>query len=329
MKPKTTNLKYLIFTFLFAFSCHGQKQESSSEVEIIFFSADQGKSWQNRSKGLSPTAGIGLGGISASGDTLALFSKDKGLYLFHQASESWENIPTDKELLRQNPSAVLFFSRKLFVATQTNGVYQTNNLGKTWSQVNAGLESLTIRKFVVFNDQLFAGTNSGVYAFDSQTESWSKEIGSPTLQVNGFAVLDNTLYIGTNQGIFSRIKTQTGWNSVLEGISLHNVSTDQKKLFAETYNELLISPDFGQTWQSAQTGLPPTLYTFNVINHQNSTYAAQWDGVYRWNNATHSWNPASAGIPAGLAIHNLLSYNKWLVANGNPRELRPGMTLDK
>ena len=116
---------------------------------------------------------------------------------------------------------------------------------------------------------------------------------------------------------------------MLDGYSLHNVSSDDKYIYAMTYNELLSSKDNGDNWKSVQRGLPKELYTFDIINNKNLVFAGQWDGVYRKDSENDIWQSYSNGLPSDLAITNIKSYINFIVVSGNERGLRKGMTTDK
>ncbi len=149
------------------------------------------------------------------------------------------------------------------------------------------------------------------------------------MQVNGITALDGSIFIGTNQGIFTNAEDQKNWKPILANRSIHNISSDNKVIYAMVYNELLSSVDKGQTWRNIQQGLPADLYTFNVIKNGNFLFAGQWDGVYRKDNALDTWKSYSKGLPEKFAITNMKLFNGIIVVTGNERKLKTGMSTSK
>lgn len=296
---------------------------------IVYFSADNGLTWKNKSTGLPATTRIGLGGIAVSENRLALLSKDSGLYFFNTREDRWTNIPTDRQLIENNPGALLFYKGRIYAGTQFGGIFYSENEGRGWTKLNTGLDNLTIRKLTEIDHKLYAATNSGLYSYNDLRNQWVLEYGNSTLQVNGIAVFDGSIYIAANQGAFSSPIGKKDWKKIFSNGALHNISSDDKALYAMVYNELFSSFDKGNSWQNIQKGLPAELYTFNVIRSSNTLLAGQWDGVYRMDKESGNWKFSSAGLPDRLAIQNMISYNGTIVVSGSERKLRAGMTTGK
>ncbi len=341
------NLTLIIF-FAVLSSCNGHTKHKYEKVSkgdsisttvikspiettdgIVYFSVNNGLTWENKSNGLPDSINLGLGAIAVSDKSLGIATKEKGIYLFDFRRDLWVNIPTDKQIIESNLGALAFFKDKIYVGTQKSGVFSSADRGNHWTNINAGLTNITIRKLIQVEDKLYAGTDAGLYSYNEFDNKWKLEYGNSTMQVNGITEFDGSIYIGTNQGAFSTPNGQKEWKQVLANRTLHNISSDENTIYAMVYNELLSSTDKGQSWQNIQNGLPAKLYTFNVIKNGNSVFAGQWDGVYRKDNANEIWESYSNGLPKNLAITNMKLYNGIIVVSGNERGLKKGMNTDK
>ncbi len=296
---------------------------------IVYFSKDNGRTWENKSRGLPEKIKIGLGGIAASATLLGLATKEQGIYIFDFKDSIWVHIPTDEQIIKNNIGALVFYKNEIYIGTQFGGVFFSNNQGKTWVSKNSGLGNLTIRRFAEIDNRLFVGTNGGLYSFDEPLNKWELEFGQNALQVNGITEFEGNIYIATNQGVFKTEKEFKNWKQVLFDSSVHNISSDSKTIYAMTYNELLSSTDKGVSWQNIQNGLPKELYTFNVIENENVVFAGQWDGVYRKDGSSGEWKLSSNGLPNKFAITNIKAFNGLLVSAGSERKLKTGMTTEK
>lgn len=295
---------------------------------IIYLSTDQGLSWENKSTGLPDTISIGLGGIAVSDDGLGLVTKERGVYLYDFRKDLWIQIPAIRKMIESDPGSMAFYHDRIFVATKLGGIFTTADQGENWTNSSSGLGSMSVRRLVQIDDKLFAGTNSGLYSYDEPNNKWALEYGNNTMQVNGLTAFGENIYIATNQGLFTRSKASKDWKQMLANRSLHNISSDDKTIYAMVYNELLSSVDRGKTWQNSQKGLPAELYTFNVVNIGTSVFAGQWDGVYRKDNPDEIWKSYSNGLPASYAITNMKSFRGILVVSGNARKLKQKMTTE-
>lgn len=286
---------------------------------LVYFSGNNGLSWENRSEGLPDSASIGLGAIAVSEHSLALATKEHGIYGFDFQKNSWTALPTDPSIIESHPAALAFHQEGLYVGTQLRGVFFSKDKGESWTQRNTGLDNLTIRKLVEIDQTLYAGTNAGFYSYHEALNEWELEFGNPKLQVNGITALGEDLYIGTNQGAFRSPKGSKDWKPVLVNYALHNIASEDQSVYAMTYNELMASSDRGESWQSIQNGLPAQLYTFNVLKKDQFIFAGQWDGVYRKEATDPVWKPSSNGLLGGFAVINMVEHKGMLVVSTERR----------
>ncbi len=243
----------------------------------------------------------------------SLSTLEHGVFLFNFKDSSWVNIHTDQQSLQDYAGALIFFNNAIYLGTQNGGVYYSNNLGKKWEVINQGLTNKTIRRFEHIDQKLYVCTNDGLYTWNEDRARWKLEYGQPSLQVNGVTKFHNNIYIATNQGLFKNIAVNLQWDNILPNHSVHNVSTDDKNLYAMTYNELLLTSPDGFNWQKDQEGLPNDLYTFNILTQNDVTFAGQWDGIYSKSNVDIIWKKSSNGLPERFAVTNLKSYHGMLI----------------
>jgi hypothetical protein len=331
----------IVFAALIWQCCHSQSGGAQIEAKpmstdtlpstqngIVYFSTDNGLNWINASSGLPENTRIGLGGIATSSDCIGLATKDNGVYLYDFTKKMWAHVSTDQEIIAANVGAMAIKDSIIFVGTQYKGVFYKHLTGRNWKNINEGLGNTTIRRFCKFNDTLYVCTNDGFYALNKFTDKWRMIFGQPSLQTNGATLYNGSFYLATNKGIFSQQKDKT-WVNTAPQFNLHNINSDHSHIYAMTYNELLMSSSDGKTWQSLQNGLPPTLYTFDVLYHNNSIFAAQWDGIYTKTIGSSKWDLSSRGLSEKFAITNLKAYHDILVIGTSERKLKTTMEMPK
>lgn len=273
---------------------------------IVYFSSDNGNSWQNKSAGLPK--GVFLTDIAPGNGRLAISTKQNGLFFYDPASSQWKALgqkPTAKDV-----DALALYNHRYFAGTHGDGVFASHD-GTNWKMTNQGLSNLVIRKLDQINQTLFAATNNGLYRFDAAKELWEKEFTNDGMQVNAVIEFNGRLHIATNRGAFR--KEGGAWKEILGARALHNIGSANGELYAMVYNELFVLSADAKTWQSAQKGMADGLYTFEVKQSGTSVLAAQWDGVYKLGDQG-SWKLHSAGLPEKFAVTELENANGFMVA---------------
>lgn len=282
-----------------------------SKKGIVYFSFDNAKTWDNRSEGLPDN--IFLTDITASNDFVGLATKKHGIFTFDFSAGKW-NAVKFIPMVNDEMNALYFHQNTLFAGTKDSGVFISSDRGITWEDYNKGLQNLTIRKLTVAGDQLYAGTNGGLYFYDTMAKKWKLAFGHASLQVNGIQELKGELFIGTNQGAFK--KSRNEWVPVMSNRSLHNVGIDRQNIYALTYSELFVSLDNGTSWHSDQKGMPAGMYTFQVIEKDHTVLAGQWDGVYV-KTAAHGWVISNKGLPFNFPVSELVSTTDFIIAGSS------------
>ncbi len=145
---------------------HSKDNEpSTNDNGIIFFSFDNGDSWENKSIGLPE--GISSTDIATSDGLIGISTKQDGIFFYEFQANIWRrsanNPPTPNNL-----DALIFFNDQLFVGAENAGIFISDIQGQSWRPYNKGLEDLTIRKFAVVNNKLFVGTNGGLYSLNEK-----------------------------------------------------------------------------------------------------------------------------------------------------------------
>lgn len=328
-------MKYFISFLFIAFSnfCFGQNSEfNDTENGIIYFSSDNGTTWENRSAGFPDNTF--MTDIAVSGDLLGITTKQNGIFLYNFQKNIWEKVPTIPTT-NYTLDGMFFFNNKIYAGSQNGGIFVSGDLGKTWHQNNDGLGNLTIRKFGSFHNKLYAGTNGGLYSLNEPENKWILEFGNNSLQVNGITEFENELYIGTNQGAFKSSTMKNSWKQIMSDCALHNISSDDHAVYAMVYNELFSSTDKGNTWQSLQKGLPEKLYTFQVMKNGDVILAGQWDGVYKTRDSGaplylySEWEFSGKGLPSKFAVTEMKIYKNMIVIGCSERGLKRGYKINE
>jgi len=303
----------LIAVLINSISCSGQYADDNKQDGIIYFSEDKGLTWNNMSKGLPQNIKIPLGGISTNENQVFISTKEYGVFSFNKGDKMWSQLPIDSNIIHANIGSLILFKGKLFIGTQDIGVSISLKDGSDWQSSNQGLTNLTIRRFLVFDEELYVCTNDGFYQWQEDLKLWKPIFRKSSLQVNGATLFQGDFYLATNRGIYKRQKTDE-WINILANNSLHNISSSNQQIYAMSYTSILMTSKDGNEWESMQDGLPQNLYTFNVLSQNTFSYAGQWDGVFIRTPSDTTWRKSNKGLPDNFAVTNLQSIGNVLIA---------------
>jgi ligand-binding sensor domain-containing protein len=286
----------------------GSPARQGKTKTIVYFSANDGAFWQNKSRGLPD--GIFLTDLATDGDLLALSTKQHGIFFYDFRSDYWQKTATQPPT-SQNVDDLLLHEGTIWAGTQNDGVFVSADQGKSWKAINEGLQNLIIRRLAVIQNQVWACTNEGLYTL--RQNKWQLVKEHPSIQINSITALDNEIYTGTTRGVFKKTGKDDVWKPVFQGKALHNINSIGKNIYTMVYGDLMVSSDKGVTWKNMQEGLPKGLYTFHVIQSHNTILAGQWDGVYK-KIGSDSWQSSSIGLPPKFPAIEMLAYKDLVIA---------------
>ena len=236
----------------------------------------------------------------------------------------------------------------MYLALENKGVFRSTDAGTHWVPINNGLADKRILAVTAIGNTLFAGTNRGLYRFDSGI--WYQLPVIPSEAIHSLEVMKNDLYVGTAHDLFTpkprELNSQTMQQVVPVG------SSDSKRIFRSTdlggtwteitptskspfmrlpsginisvAGETLLvtgatnfySTDRGQTWTSL--GVDPNSFMVSrfpvVAIDERTFYKAGGFGIHRTVDGGKSWHPFMDGI-VGTRILNLVVFNNRLYAH--------------
>ena len=233
-------------------------------------------------------------------------------------------------------------SPAMYLAVQDKGVFRSTDAGAHWTLLKDGLTDREVFEVAAVGNTVFAGTNSGLYRFNSTV--WEQVPIAASEVIHSLAVSENNLYIVTGHDLFtlglvesrlrdagqilrgykassSRIFHSTDLGESWAEITPKNRSPFLRtptgmKLVAAAETLLLLgttqlrSKDGGQTW--TDLGIDKNLFTqgnFSTVAIDDDTfYNVGTSGVHRTTDAGESWQPFTRGM-AGTRIRDLMAFN--------------------
>jgi len=157
----------------------------------------------------------------------------------------------------------------------------------------------------ISSNQIYAGTNKGIYQSNEKGNSWIP-VNSGLIAQRVLNIIINKkdeIFVGSYGGIFHSDDNGDNWTEVNNGLTNIGITSMAINrigdLFAGTYtSDIFRSTDNGKTWSKTISGLPTKNIWISglAINSKNVVFAATGSGVYRSMDNGDSWMPVNNGL---------------------------------
>ena len=143
--------------------------------------------------------------------------------------------------------------------------------------------------------------------------------------------VNNKIFAALMNGVIMTNDDGANWKYVYKPHTLHDISTDGKRIFAMTLGDgLKSSSNDGLTWERINNGLGTlNLYTFELKRFDNKIFAAQWYGIYTSQDLGNSWTIVKDGLPDSTAFTTLEVTKNGLIAGIGLRKKKLQTSLSK
>lgn len=287
--------------------------------EYIYKSRDEGRTWENISRGMSHSRVISLAIDPLFPSNVFAGTKGDAVYKSFNGGQNWTSRRNglDDVTISSVVHQLVFApgsSNHLYAATSM-GVFESTDSGETWRKRMDGMkEVLMVISIALDPNQpqtAYAGTSGGMYKSVDGARTWNKvnnglvppdilkssrALGVTKVQVDSHHM--NTVYIATLTGLFKSIDGGASWSKIGLDLPDHMLSdlildpTTPDVVYIGSRAGIHKSLDGGQTWQERNDGLA----SFNIRALSMSPLDAQTlyagtnsDGLYRSRDGGGHW----------------------------------------
>ena len=228
-----------------------------------------------------------------------------GVFRSSDHGTNWININADSipgPSTIRNVSAFTILGKYLFVASQSAGVFRSTNDGKNWTEVDSGLNNTAVTSLVVFNGNLFVGTEGipgpdGVWRSIDSGSSWNL-VGLGDYEIHTLTVNGNVLFAGTSGGIFRSTDNGANWTAVNTGIPrlyIPSMTSAYGNVFAVSFGAgVFKSTNNGDSWKPANRGFGNN--KVGLIAFVDKDLFAAGVGAFRSTDSGSTWTPINRGL---------------------------------
>lgn len=227
----------------------------------VYNSVDRGDTWTRFKEGFNNRR-IHSVAIDPIDSRIVYAGSVAGLYRTDDLGKSWTLVTAEEGFVINAVGLHKGRPERIILATEGDGVYISDDRGKTFARSSHGLHNVRIATVVadpetrgrVYAAVLFGGAASGVYVSSDSGETWERLNRTKLPEILSLVVraeVEPRFLAGTEQGVFY---SQDGeeWSRAEPSISPIRVEKilpyNRTRLFAATAEGVLTSKDSGKSW---------------------------------------------------------------------------------
>jgi photosystem II stability/assembly factor-like uncharacterized protein len=249
----------------------------------VYSTDDNGETWKSEFL-LFPPGDSEIQALAIDGDTLFLGTK-KGLKIFY-GDGLVRNREDVVDLQNKEVTALHVEGNSILVGTKTDGIFLSDNRGKTWENRSTELPvGFNVKGIVVSKQIIYVYSDlMGVYYSSNKGLNWTmKNVGFSVPQVNRLFIDSDLLYAVTNS----------------------------------YYNVYRSDLDDGE-WILIDNGIPNGVSPRTLYASGDNLIVGGWHGVYKSTNGGDSFMPSYKGITDAFVFINMeVSFDGTIYAIGS------------
>ena len=249
----------------------------------IFSSDDIGVTWEENCRGLW---GVNYHSVSMRGSR-GIAGGDSGLALPHINSDLWVFQPLAPADARQPHIMTVYVTKKLSMLVGSEfGIRRGDVTMSSWNSSVTGLPGRPILSFTEQDDDIYVGTEVGIYRSQDNGAEWKKVTGFEARPVTALTADSRDIYAGTSQGVYRSSDRGVSWTLGADGLSSGGAQVNAlvmqgSTVYAGTSDGIFRSTDKGGAWGRTDSVLNGIKVTSFAVGPNHLFAGTDGHGVFR------------------------------------------------
>ena len=261
---------------------------------------------------------------SFSNDEIMFLIVSNTLQVSRDGGYAWKKLANGLDYVNQltcvSLSPAFDVDKTVFVSSQGDGIYRSQDSGNSWQKVNTGLDNLDINHLAIFQyykknlTVLAADAGGRLYRTHNDGEHWQTVFTHQT-EITSISHFPSTkkgyILIGTKDGmIYRSVDGGDNWDEIAEqsrcgaitSIAISpDFSEDQTIWLGSEHCGVLKSDNGGRSFLEVNSGLPEkniaSLFASAVPGKGVTLYASTWnEALFRSDNGGNQWIKYGNGL---------------------------------
>ncbi len=240
--------------------------------------------------------GPGIQALAMVGGNIFAGTWEDGIFISKNNGSSWSAVNNGLPKMFLFITDLAVNDTELYAAAGAGyGIYCSTDYGANWHVINNGLSTANISSFAFLGENIFVGTDKGVFHSIDHGNNWieTNDIGLSDKSIRILAVSNTKLFAGTKHGVFLSTDKGTNWIEVNNGLDEKSVwvlFAQDNNLFAGTEDGIFLSTNNGNNWIETSSGLT-NKFIYEIKGNDSKLYVITQDGVSFSTNNGKSWTP--------------------------------------
>ena len=189
-----------------------------------------------------------------------------------------------------------------------------------WKQMG-GTVNGTIKAISVSGNNIFAGTDKGVFLMNDTGTTWSAvNKGLTNSNISSITISGSNIFVGTTQGVFLSTNNGASWSSVKKGLTdtiVFSLAASGNSIFAGTFGDVFLSTNNGASWSATKTGVAYAQF-YSIATSSNKVIAGTTaNGIVSSTNNGSNWTLLNKGLMGKEVLSVAISGNNLFAATMN------------